>query len=157
MAKPPILSKSPASMRAKPMVPPKPAALRASVVKPAIMESSPASRGMQGKLSINTGSLPKAVSQSSPTPTTPEMMELFRTLKPRPPPITEPSPASRAKPKITQPSPASRAAAQLAAVKRVANDKTTVRKLLQPKKSYSVGQKIKKGISTIKRKIKYGF
>ena len=121
------------------------------------MESSPASRGMQGKLSINTGSLPKSVSKSSPTPTTPQMMELFRTLKPRPPPITEPSPASRSKPKIMSPSPASKAAAQLAAVKKVASNKPVMRKLLQPKGKATIGQKIKKGFSAMKRKIKYGF
>jgi len=160
MAKPPILSKSPASMKARPPVPVKPAALRASVVKPAIMESSPAARGMQGKLTVNTGSLPKSISKGSPTPTTPEMMELFRTLKPKPPPITEPSPASRAKPKIATPSPASQAAkakAQLAAIKKVASDKPTMRKLLQPKKKATVGQKMKKSFSSLKRKIRYGF
>lgn len=144
MAKPPILSKSPAAMKA-------------SVVKPAITESSPASRGMQGKLTINTGSLPKSVMKGSPTPTTPEMMNLFKTLKPRPPPITEPSPASRAKPKISTPSPASKAASQLAAVKKVATNKPVIRNLIQPKKKATVGQKIKKSFSSLKRKIRYGF
>jgi len=141
MPKPPILSKSPAAMKA-------------SVVKPAIMESSPASRGMQGKLSINTGSLPKSVMQSSPTPTTPEMMNLFKTLKPRPPPITERSPASRAaKPKITTPSPASQASKQLAAVKKVTANTAAMRNLYKPKKKKTT---IQKTVSRIKRKLKYG-
>lgn len=91
---PPTMVK-PNSMRAgyrqtvyKPSVPAKPP----SVVKPAITESSPASRGMQPKLTINTGSLPKAQNMASPTPTTPEMMALFG-MKPKAPM----SPASQLK------------------------------------------------------------
>lgn len=65
-------------VNSRPTIAPKPANMKTpSVVKPAITEASPASRGMQPKLTINTGSLPQSTQKASPTPTTPEMMALF--------------------------------------------------------------------------------
>lgn len=147
MAKPPILSKSPAAMKA-------------SVVKPAIMESSPASRGMQGKLTINTGSLPKSVAMNSPTPTTPEMMNLFKTLKPRPPAITERSPAFKAAMVPPRPKNYQKPKTPNQQKAAVLNAAAALVPATPKKKAGMFGKlksKVKKTVYKAKRKMKYGF
>lgn len=125
---PTIQSRSPASMGKpgyRPAVPPKPAML--SVVKPAYTESSPASRGMQPKAAVASGSIS------------------------RPAPPSVPSPASGLSSPASQLRAVQQAASDPSLRKKIAQMQNP------PSKAKSLASKISKKYGSFKRKLRYGF